>query len=140
MQNPTRLPLYAVRRSARHAREGMTLVEIMVVIAIIVTLMSILGFGVFQIFNNSKVSTTQLQMREVDKNIQLYAVKKGVPDTSEGLATVYGGQRVPTDSWGNDFVYVKPGPAGRDYDLVSLGSDKAEGGEGNAADLKLSEM
>ena len=62
------------------------------------------------------------------------------PSTADGLAEVMDGGAVPKDSWNNDFIYVSPGPGGEQYDLGSLGSDGQEGGNGNAADLKWSEM
>ena len=38
------------------------------------------------------------------------------------------------DAWGNSLVYANPG-SGNDYDLISLGSDNALGGEDTAADI-----
>ena len=38
------------------------------------------------------------------------------------------------------FLYVTPGPNGQAYDLISLGSDGQEGGNGNAADIRWSEQ
>ncbi len=43
--------------------------------------------------------------------------------------------KVPTDAWGHDLVYRVPGTNGHAYDLLSLGADGKEGGEGSAADL-----
>lgn len=131
--------LLAARRALRSKR-GMTLVEVMVVIAIIVTLMSIVGYGVYSLYADSQVETTTLQMHEVNKRIELYALKKGFPSTSEGLKAVYKNEDPPKDSWGRDFVYVSPGPNGLDYDLVSYGADGQEGGSGNDADIKWSEI
>ncbi len=65
--------------------------------------------------------------------------KKKAPSTSDGLGAVFGGEDVPRDSWGNEFVYVSPGPNGTPYDIISYGSDGQEGGTGNAADIKWSE-
>jgi general secretion pathway protein G len=118
----------------------MSLVEVMVVIAIIVTLMGIIGFGVMTVFSDSKVSTTELQMHELNKRIELYSLKKGPPSTSEGLKAVYKGDDVPKDSWDNEFIYIAPGPNGLPYDVISHGSDGSEGGTDNAADIKLSEL
>ena len=53
---------------------------------------------------------------------------------------VYGGEKMPVDSWGNEFRYVSPGPGGHDFDIMSLGADGNEGGSGNDADLKWSEV
>jgi general secretion pathway protein G len=126
----------------RKNRRGMSLVEVMVVIAIVLTLMAILGGIALSVFANAKVSTTELQMHEVKQAVDLYAIKKGAPSTSEGLKAVYDGlsMDVPKDAWDHDFIYVNPGPDGKQYDVVSYGSDGTEGGTGNAADIKLSEL
>ncbi len=133
------------RRSPRSrrtgGRRGMSLVEVMVVIAIILTLMSVIGYGVMSVFQSSRVDTTKLQMTRVAERIQIYSLRhKGVPGSSDGLGAVYDGEEVPQDSWGNEFRYVSPGPNGRDFDLISLGADGREGGSGNNADLKFSEL
>ncbi len=127
----------AVLRRAR-SRKGMSLVEVMVVIAIIVTLMSIVGFGAMQYFEGSKVETTRLQMHEVNKRIELYSLKKKLPSTGEGLKAVYGDDTVPLDSWGNEFIYISPGPDGMKYDIISYGADGHEGGAGNDEDISYS--
>lgn len=122
-------------------RRGMSLVEVMVVIAIILTLMSIIAIGVWGIFSDSQVDTTRLTMTRVNERLEIYMLrKKKAPSTSEGLAQVFGSEPVPKDSWNNDFIYVSPGPNGEPYDLISLGSDGQEGGTGNAEDIKWSEV
>jgi len=117
----------------------MTLTEVIVAIALVVILMGILGVGAFVIFDNAKVGTTQLQMGEIAKRVEIHALKKGPPSQGDGLKSVYKSEEVPKDSWGNDFVFLNPGPNGAPFDLVSLGSDGAEGGTDNAADIKWSE-
>jgi general secretion pathway protein G len=125
----------------KRRRRGMSLVEVMVVIAIILTLMSVIGVGVMSVFNNSKVDTTVLTMTKVNQRVQIYMLrKKNAPSTSDGLEAVYGGEKMPVDSWGNEFRYVSPGPGGHDFDIMSLGADGNEGGSGNDADLKWSEV
>lgn len=129
-----------LRRARRHGRRGMSLVEVMVVIAIILTLMSVLAIGVWSIFGESQVQTTILTMGKVNERVEIYMLrKKKAPGTSEGLAAVFAGEEVPKDAWGNDFVYVSPGPNGMAYDLLSYGSDGQEGGTGNAMDIRWSE-
>ena len=41
---------------------------------------------------------------------------------------------LPKDPWGNDYKYVSPGTHGA-FDIVSLGNDGKEGGEGEAKDV-----
>lgn len=132
--------LQALRASAR-SRRGMSLVEIMVVIAIILTLMSIIGYGVIGVFEDSKIETTKISMGNIAQKVSIYSVRKSKPPTmSEGLKAAFSGEDVPKDAWGKDFVYVTPGPDGADFDILSLGKDGAEGGTGRGADIKLSEI
>src|SRR5687768_15526148 len=129
------------RASRRSSRRGMSLVEVMVVIAIILTLMSVLAIGVWSIFSDSQVDTTKLTMSKVNEKIEIYTLRKKKPPTSsDGLQAVFGNEPIPTDSWGNPFVYVSPGPNGEAYDLISLGSDGQEGGTGNAEDIHWSQV
>lgn len=119
------------------SRKGMSLVEVMVVIAIILTLMGILTWGIFTIFSDSQVDTTKLQMTRVAERVSIYSIRKKLPTGSDGLSTVFP-DGVPQDSWGNDFVFVTPGPNGADFDLISYGADGQDGGTGNNEDIKYS--
>jgi general secretion pathway protein G len=131
----------APTRARRRSRRGMSLVEVMVVIAIILTLMSVLALGVFSIFSDSKVDTTKLTMSKVAQRVEVYALrKKKPPSTADGLAAVFGNEKIPQDSWGNDFGYVSPGPNGKPFDLISYGADGQEGGSGNDEDIHWAEQ
>jgi type II secretion system (T2SS) protein G len=75
--------------------------------------------------------TTWATMELVIAAIEQYRLDNGtypatLADLPAGLAT--------SDAWGNPLVYTLPG-SGNDYDLISLGSDAAEGGEDTAADI-----
>lgn len=132
--------LRAMRRLVS-SRRGVTLIEVMIVIAILVTLMGALGFALSRAAAGAKVSQTELTLRQIESEVMLYSVrKKKAPEGSDGLREIYGGDEVPTDGWGNAFIYVTPGPDGKDYDVISYGADGTEGGTGNDADLKLSEL
>ena len=130
----------AVRRMF-NSKAGMSLVEVMVVIAIILTLMSLLAFGVMSQFAKSQVETSKLSIGKVAQDVVLYTLShKKPPSTSEGLAKVYEGLDMPTDSWGNELLYVMPGPDGREFDIISLGADGAQGGSATDADIKYSDL
>jgi general secretion pathway protein G len=128
-------------RHRRRLRRGMSLIEVMVVIAIILTLMGVIAIGVMAAFGDAQVQTTVITMGKVSERIEIYMLrKKKPPTTSDGLGGLFdsdGG--APTDAWGNELVYVSPGPGGQPYDLLSYGSDGQEGGTGNAADIRWSE-
>lgn len=125
--------------TAEAARRGMTLVEVMVVIAIILAVMGILAVGIFQIFSDSQVDTTKLQMSKVAQRVEIHMLRKGLPSSSDGLSVIFP-EGVPKDSWGNDFQYITPGPNGRKFDLVSYGEDGSQGGSGNGEDIRYSDF
>ena len=130
------------RTASAAAQRGLTIVEIMVVIAILGTLMTIVAVNVVGALDDANVSTTELQIRKVEQGLQMYSAKhKGrYPSTSEGLEAAkkyYPDNKVPTDSWGNEFQYFSPGSnSDKPYEIISLGKDGQEGGEGANADIK----
>ena len=96
------------------------------------------------------------RLRTTAEALSKYAIdtRGQFPTTEQGLAAL---RECPTDSpmppnwrgpylengevikdaWGQEFLYVTPGPGDppQPYDLWSLGADGAEGGEGPDADL-----
>lgn len=120
------------------SQKGMSLVEVMVVIVIILTLTGVLTYGVMQIFGTSQVDTTRLMMGKVAQQIEIEGMRKGYPDNASGLKNLFP-DGMPKDSWDNELIYVTPGPPGKKFDLISLGADGQEGGTGNDADLKYSD-
>lgn len=125
------------RAEATRSRRGMTLMEVMIVIAIIMLLMGALTFGLISTFGQAQADTAALQIAKINEKVQIYKVKKKkLPDD---LSDLYRGEDPPMDPWGNAFVFRKgSGPDG--YDILSYGADGREGGTGNDADVKLSEI
>lgn len=133
----------------RRAGRGFTLIELLVVLAILTLLAGLVGPRVMGIFEGSKAKTAKLQIGDLDKALQVYKLDTGrYPTTAEGLqalvakpASVSGWNGpyltggLPNDPWGNAYRYANPGPAGG-VEILSLGSDNAPGGEGDAADLR----
>jgi general secretion pathway protein G len=78
-------------------------------------------------------------MGEVNKRVELYALKKGPPTAEGALEAVYRDQEIPKDAWGNDFVYVPPAGEGLSFDLISYGADGEPGGTRHDADILWSE-
>lgn len=132
--------LHTARRMARverQGRRGMTLMEVMIVIAIILLLMGALTFGLVSTFGEAQSDTAGLQIARINEKVQIYKVKKR--KLPESLSDVYRGEDPPLDPWGNPFVFRKgSGPDG--YDIISFGADGREGGTGRDADIKLSEL
>ncbi|MDF2447022.1 MAG: type secretion system protein GspG [Moraxellaceae bacterium] len=136
---------------ARNLRpqSGFTLIEVMVVVAILGILATIVMTNVIGKDDQARVTTTKASLASVANALDLYKLDNHkYPTTDEGLGALVekpasaktfpdGGylNRLPEDPWGNPFQYVYPGSSGRKYDLYSLGADGAEGGEGNDADI-----
>ena len=137
------------RRGASHGQRGFTLVEILVVITIIGLIMGLVGPRVLSYLGESKAKAAKIQIESFGSALDLYYLDNGrYPTTSEGLAALVQrsgtsrtwngpylkGSVVPTDPWGQPYLYRSPGEHGP-YDVVSYGSDGQEGGTGTAADI-----
>lgn len=128
-------------RAAAASRKGMSLVEIMVVIAIIGVLMTVIAVNVLGFLDDANADATKIQIKKMEESMTVYAAKhKGkFPTTGEGLAAVkkyLPDGEVPTDSWGNAYLYFSPGTHGdHDFEIISLGKDGKEGGADSDADI-----
>ena len=146
--------LRAIERKARHGEQGFTLVEMLVVIAIIGLIMGLIGPRVLNYLSESKVKAAKIQMQSFSSSLDLFNLDAGrYPSTSEGLAALVRrppgvaawngpylkGGNVPNDPWNNPYIYRAPGEH-NPFDIVSLGSDGQEGGSGTAADISLDTM
>ncbi len=134
------------------ARAGFTLIEILVVIAVIAILASLVAPNVFQHVGTAKSTTARSQVEMLATALDAYRLDNGrYPSTTQGLTALvtaptddsgagwrgpYLRRAVPLDPWGKPYVYRFPGeanPAG--YDLLSYGADGQAGGEGENADI-----
>ncbi len=133
---------------------GFTLIEIMVVIAILALLAALVAPKIMGRSDDAKIADAKVQIKNMETALKLYKLDNGVyPSTEQGLATLVEkpttgqipknykaegyleSKKVPKDPWGNDFAYLSPGEHG-DYDLYSLGADGVKGGDGKNADIE----
>lgn len=148
-----------LRSMLQSSEKGMTLVEIMVVVAIIGGIAAIVAVNVMRSLDEARVENTKTQIHTLEGALMDYKRKcNSYPTTDQGLQALVakpssgktcenypkGGflnsDRVPKDAWGNEFKYYSPGLSGHDYEILSLGGDGQEGGEGVDADLKSYEI
>ncbi len=123
---------------SRSNDDGFTLVEVLATLTIIGLLTAIVGFSVVKALNNSRISTTKTQIRNIEQALQAYNLENATyPSEQDGLeALVEGGQipRLPQDAWGRPFIYKFPGE-NTDLDIFSYGADGEPGGEDQNADI-----
>lgn len=138
-------------RHSRMASRGFTLIELLVVLLILGMIAGLAGPQIMNYLGQSKAKAAKLQIEEFGNTLDLFKIDVGrYPDSQEGLQalvqapTGQGADRwhgpylkkknVPKDPWGNDYQYASPGRHGP-YDIVSLGADGREGGDGESKDV-----
>ncbi len=117
--------------------EGFTLIELMVVMVIIALLAALVMPKLFGSVDKASQQSAQTQIEMLGQALDLYRLEnRKYPTTEEGLEAIksYLKKNVPKDPWGSEYVYTAPGDHG-DYDLISYGADKTEGGEENNLDI-----
>ncbi|MEP6943894.1 MAG: type II secretion system major pseudopilin GspG [Betaproteobacteria bacterium] len=128
---------------------GMTLIEILVVLVLIGVVMGIVGGNFIGQGENAKRKAAKIEIEQIGQTLDLYKLEVGrYPTSQEGLQALLSAPAgvgnwngpywkkgtLPKDPWGNEYKYTAPGQHGA-YDIVSLGSDGKEGGEGSAKDI-----
>ncbi|MCL2012782.1 MAG: type II secretion system protein GspG [Cystobacterineae bacterium] len=114
----------------------MTLIEIIVVIAMIAILMGLVAIAVIPQMEGSKKRVAEIDIGTLMNALDMYYVQRGnYPDVAAGFpALVDAGvlKKIPKDPWGSDYLYFLE--QGKPV-VVSYGADKAQGGEGDNADI-----
>jgi general secretion pathway protein G len=139
-----------LRRAAglRGVAAGFTLLELLVVVAILGLLVGFVAPRYFGQIGKSEVNAARAQIDALEKALDQYRLDTGhYPATEPGLAALvqrpqneprwagpYLRKAVPLDPWGRPYLYRVPGEKG-DLDLISYGRDGAPGGSGEDADL-----
>lgn len=131
---------------------GFTLLELLIVILIIGLLTGIVGPRFMAQINRSEQTTARAQIDALSKAVDAYRIDMGrYPANDVGLRALVQpandarwrgpylngaiNSEIPPDPWGLPYQYRSPGAQGRDFDIVSLGRDRAPGGAGEDADL-----
>jgi general secretion pathway protein G len=117
----------AAGRSARDA--GFTLLEIMIVLAIIALIAGSVGLGLFSYFKKAQVKVAKEDVRSISHAIQLYMIDSNeCPKGMDDLVAKKNLPKIMKDPWGKDFIIKCPGQNDTDgADVSSPGPDKQEG-------------
>ena len=134
-----------------HREAGFTLIEIMVVIAIIGILATLIVPNIMGRPDEARVTAAKHDVGTINQALKLYRLDIGrYPTTEQGLKALVerptsepipqnwktGGylSSVPKDPWGNPYYFSNPGTRG-EIDVISYGADGKPGGTGTDADI-----
>ena len=130
-------------RGVRARQAGFTLIEMLVVLAIVGLLVGLVAPRVFNQLGEAKVRTAKIQIESFKNALDVFFLDTGrYPSTQEGLGALVNrpssvsswggpyikGTVVPADPWKNAYVYRAPGQGGRPFDITSNGPGGQAGG------------
>lgn len=119
------------------SQAGFTLVELLVVLAILGMLVAIATPQVLKYLGRAKVDTAQIEIKNLSTSLDLFLIDVGrYPTQQEGLSALVASpgslpswhgpylkdKTLPADPWGHPYQYRIPGQNG-EYDLFTLGPD-----------------
>ncbi len=145
-------------RQKKNGQAGFTLIELMVVIIILGILAGLIIPRIMGRPDEARQAKAKIQIEAMESALKLYKLDNGsYPTTEQGLRALVeaptignlpqnwrqGGYlekgKVPKDPWGNEFIYVSPG-SHSDFDLICLGADGEQDGEGVNKDINNWEL
>jgi general secretion pathway protein G len=134
---------------SRKHMSGMTLIEILVVLVLIGIVLGIVGGNFIGRGEKAKADAAKIEIGQIGQSLDLFKLEVGrYPSSQEGLQALiaqppgvnnwngpyWKKSTLPKDPWGNEYKYIAPGQTGP-YDIVSLGADGKEGGDGVNKDI-----
>lgn len=139
------------RPSRRNRTAGVTLLEVMIVIAIFALIVGLAAPRLMGSFARAKGQAAEMQLTNLKSALRLYYIDVGrYPSEAEGLAALLSapgevaGWRGPyvedekglKDPWARPYIYRYPGRNGP-FDLLTYGRDGVAGGTSEDSDISL---
>jgi len=140
-------------RLKRGVSRGMTLIEILVVLVLLSVIMTVVAGNYIGRGEKAKADAAKIEIGQISQTLDLYKLEVGrYPTTQEGLQALVSAPAgvanwngpywkkatVPKDPWGTEYKYTSPA-ANAPYEIISLGADGKEGGEGVNKDISSSQ-
>jgi general secretion pathway protein G len=147
-----KLSLPAARVPA--GESGLTLIEMIVVLAIIALIAALIVPNVIGRPDQARVTVVNTDLKTISAALKMYRLDNGdYPSTQQGLSALAVRpteapvppnwsptgylEQVPTDPWGQPYTYASPAKSGAGFSILSLGKDGKPGGDGVDADIEL---
>ena len=126
-------------------QRGFTLVELLLVLVILALIAGLVLPGIIGKAESAKAKASSSQISRISMSVESFYLDTGnTPSSLEELVnqpsgvTGWNGPYIKNsllnDPWGQPYKYKVPGEHG-DFDIVSFGADRQQGGEGNNADI-----
>ena len=147
-----------LNRERRALRAGFTLVEILVVIAIISLLAGVVLLNIAPQIGMGSQAAAKAQIQVLSSAATTYRMAHGrYPTQQQGLEALVrkpaqepipenypdsgylSGRTVPADPWKNPYIYLCPGRQNEPFEILSYGADGEPGGTGADADVSSSD-
>jgi general secretion pathway protein G len=150
MKNPRTTAMNTPYQRPHAARQrGFTLIELMVVLAIIGVLAALVVPNVLNRADDARVTAAKTDVGNLMNALKLYRLdNQNYPTAEQGLNALVAKpstgpaplnwksyiDKLPNDPWGRPYQYMNPGVKG-EVDVLSLGADGQAGGDGKNADI-----
>jgi len=128
---------------------GFTLIEIMIVVAIMGLLATLVTINLPDIMHRNRVKIAIRNIELLQHAIDMFYSEMGsYPKALSDLVSSKDSdgielkiiKKVPKDPWGNAFVFAVPGKSGEEYSISSLGADGQAGGDAKNKDINSWEL
>jgi general secretion pathway protein G len=127
-------------------QRGFTILEIVIVFILLAGIMAFVGPKIFEQMGRAKSQEARIRIQHLAGQIEIYKLEVGkYPENLQALVKQppgvdkWNGPYVKEDelkdAWGNDYRFTVQG-TGKPFDLVSLGADGRDGGEGENRDIQ----
>ncbi len=141
--------LHIARGARQRWIQGVTLIELMVVLVIIGVLAALIVPNVMDSAEEARVTAARTAVGAIMQALKLYKLdNQRFPSTEQGLQALVAKpesgvaprnwkvylDKLPNDPWGRPYLYLNPGVNG-EIDVMSFGADGQPGGEGRGADI-----
>jgi general secretion pathway protein G len=133
------------RKIHKNWQRGFTLVELLLVLVILALIAGLVLPGIIGKAESAKAKAASSQISRISMSVESFYLDTGNPPSSleelvnepsgvAGWNGPYIKNSILKDPWGQDYKYSVPGEHG-DFDILSFGADRQQGGEGKNADI-----